>query len=179
MRDPGRAPRGAQAVTSRSAEDTVGDVECGFIDITRADVRLFPETLVVGVSYAAFPGKLLFNNPNLDENMLEYEWSCAVDLEGDGVDDYSLSMSAFKAPGAKPLEAPVTLSCQANLWKLSASGGEAVDARVRTEISGSALFLALSDSAALPLKQITAKTKFTVGSYYDAGKGAIEDRLTL
>lgn len=170
---------GAGAGLSRSGEDAPGDARPDFIDITRADVKLFPDMLIVGISFAAFPGKLLFNNPNLEENAVEYEWSCRIDLEGDGRPDYSISMSAFKAPGAKPVEASVTLFCQADLWKLSGSGGESVEARVKAETEGSALFLTLYDSAALPLKRLGARTKFTVGAYHDNGKGGVEDDLRL
>jgi hypothetical protein len=170
---------GAAATLSRGGGDAVGDAGVDFIDISRADVRLYPDMLAVGISYVAFPGKLLFNNPNLKENGLEYEWSCDIDLEGDGKPDYSISMSSFKAPGAQPIEASVTLFCQADLWKLTASGGEAVEGKVKVETDGSALFFSLADGEALPLSRITRKTKFTVNGYYGNGKNVVMDSLEL
>jgi hypothetical protein len=176
---PAKGGRGAAALLTRSAVDERGDAGKEYLDITRADVALFADQLVVGISFVSFPGMLLFNAPDLEENMLEYEWSCAIDLEGEGTDEYLLSLSAFKAPGSRPVEASVTLFCQTSLWKLSASGGESVEAKAGAEIAGSALFLTLADGAGLPLKKMTSKTRFTVKTYRDEGKGGTEDSLGL
>jgi hypothetical protein len=174
----GVAPR-TGAVLSRGGEDEIGDVATDFIDISRVDISLFPEALIVGISYAAFPGKLIFNNPNLDQDSLEYEWACDIDVEGDGKADFSLSMSSFKAPGAFPVEASVTLFCQADLWKLSRSGGTATETPVKVETAGSGVYLTLGDGRDLPLKKLTSKSTFTVRTYYDDGRSVAEDSLEL
>jgi hypothetical protein len=173
---------GAAATLTRGAADAIGDAAgdgADYIDISRADVRLYPDMLAVGISCVAFPGKLLFNSPDLKENALEYEWAVDIDLEGDGRADFSVSMSSFKAPDAQPVEASVTLFCQADLWKLTSSGGEVAKGRVKVETDGSALFFSLEDGPALPLKKITGKTKFSVTAYHNTGKSVVRDSLKL
>ena len=169
----------AKAILTRNAVDKQGDGAKDFLDITRSDLALFPDQLIVGITCASFPGKLLFNSPNLEDDMLEYEWSCAIDLDGDGKDDYLLSLSSFKVAKSKPIEATITLYCQTSLWKLTEKGGSLVEASTAAETAGSAVFITLDDGPDFPLKQMTAKTKFTVKTFYDDGKGGSEDSLGL
>lgn len=173
----GRSGGSAKPRLSPSAEDELGDVEFGFIDIARADLRVFADMLVCGVSFAESPEKLAFNARSLPADTMEYDWSFMIDLDGDGTDDYSLSLTAFKGRGAKPMTGNPAEVCQSGLWKLEGSSASQVEAEAWIESSGSALFFALADSAELPLKKIGPRSRFSVTSYYDPGPGGVMDSL--
>ncbi len=165
------------AILALSAVDERGDAEKDYVDIVRADLGLFADRLVIGITFASFPAKIPFDSKTLEDNAQEYEWSCAIDVEGDGRDDYFVSLFSFKDPKAGPSEAAVTARCKANLWKATETGAEMVEADVVAEASGSAIYFTLADGKAFPLNLVTKNTKFTVKTYYDGGRGGTEDSL--
>jgi hypothetical protein len=169
--------RGRTAILSRSGSGRGGDVGADFADIRKAELRLFPDRLAVGITYAALPETLPFNGAGLEGNALEYEWACSIDLDGDGTPDYSLSLSSVKSPDAKPVKASILMRCAARLWKLDDSGGGIVDAEVEAVADGATLFFSLADGPGLPLKRITTATRFAATTYYDNGKDVIQDEL--
>jgi len=167
------------ALLVRSAVDERGDAEKEYLDIVRADLGLFADRLVIGISFASFPAKIPFDSKALEADAQEYEWSCALDIEGDGKDDYFISLFSFKDPKAGPSEAAVTARCKANLWKATETGAEMVEADVGAEASDSAIYFTLADGRAFPLRLVTKSTKFTAKTYYDGGKGGTEDYLAF
>jgi hypothetical protein len=173
-----RRPSGA-ARLSLSAKDELGDVEVKAVDIAGADIRLFPERLVCGISFAAFDGKLPLNSKKLEDNAMEYDCSVVIDMDGRGKNVYTLSLTWFKEPNSQPIDARLLEVCSPGLWKTSSSGASIVETEVTATSSGSFLFLVLEDSAAFPLKRLTEKTRFSVTTYYDQGSGPMEDSLEL
>jgi len=174
-----RGGTAASALISRAASDNPGDAAADYLDITGAEVAVFPDEFVAALALASVPEAMPFNSPDLDEGMLEYEWSLIIDLQGDGRDDYMLALSAFKAPGAEALTASPLDVCMMNLWKSDGSNIDQVDVEVRAEIRGTVLILTLPDSPALPLRLITGKTRLRADTYGDSGGGAVIDSLRL
>jgi len=171
-------PSGGARLTRREKGEA-GNVPMKAIDIVGADLRVFPDMLVCGISFAAFNGKIPLNGTKLAANTMEYDCSLVIDLDGDGKKVYALGLSWFKAPNSKPLDAPVAETCPAGLWKYEGSGASKVQAEVSASIAGSLLVFVIEDSPAFPLKKLTERTSYTVTTYYDQGAGPMEDSIGL
>ncbi len=164
-------------VKTMSFQDRKGDVKNRLVDLTSAEAEFFDGLAVFSVDYAAFPDKIMFNSPDLNNESLEYSWSVEIHIEGDGTDDYSVSIDWFKSQGSKPFEAPVMEYVQKGVWKIRADIVELTDIPVEIDKQGNTLIFKLDLSSGPPLSKLSEKSKLSFSGYYNNGKSVDWDTL--
>ncbi|MDP3178667.1 MAG: hypothetical protein Q8M76_12250, partial [Spirochaetaceae bacterium] len=167
------------AILALKKKGKAGDVAVKAVDIVGADLRLFPDMLVCGISFADATGLVTLNKAAVAGKALEYECSVVIDLDGNGQTFYSLSLTWYKEPKASPFEASPAEDCATEVWKASSAGYSPVKAAVAASWSSPFLVFVLRDSKDLPLKRITDRSRFSVKAYYDDGNEGMEDVLDL
>jgi hypothetical protein len=160
-----------------SFRDTAGDVENKLVDLTSAEVELFEGSAVFSVAYAAFPDKIMFNSPDLQSENLEYSWSVEIDIEGDGADDYSVSIDWFKSQESNPFVASVMEYVQKGVWKIRADIVELTDIPVAVDKQGNTLIFKLDLTSGHPLSRLSERSKLSFSGYYNNGRNVDWDTL--
>ena len=164
-------------VKTMSFQDRTGDVKNLLVDLTSAEVELSNGSAVFSVNYAAFPDRIMFNSPDLHNENLEYSWSVEIDIEGDGTDDYSVSIDWFKLQGSKPFEAPVMEYVQKGVWKIRADIVELTDIPVEVDKQGNTLIFKLDLTSGPELSKLSERSKLSFSGYYNNGKHVDWDTL--
>ncbi len=164
-------------VKTMSFQDRTGDVENKLVDLTSAEVEFFDGWAVFSVVYAAFPDKIMLNSPDLHNENLEYSWSVEIDIEGDGTDDYSVSIDWFKPQGSSPFEAPVMEYVQKGVWKIRADIVELTDIPVEVDKQGNTLIFKLDLTSGPPFSRLSERSKLSFSGYYNNGKHVDWDTL--
>jgi hypothetical protein len=124
-----------------SGSRKTGNSPYPFSELATASLADEDGDLVATFGLKGMQKTFVFNSPDVPANELEYDWSANIDVDGDGEDDYSLSLTHFKAEGGKRQELSLAKGCQANLWKLDGSGGEVTDVEVDARIEKNSLVL--------------------------------------
>jgi len=155
--------------------DPMGDVKIKFIDLIAGSVTQKEQNIIFVLECMELPFKFSFNNPDLEDNAMEYEWAVYMDIDGNGREDYSVSLCSFKFPGVQPMATVLLNQAQANFWKLSASGGETVDLEIEAFQSNDSIVLVVP---AYPyLNKIRSQAKFRFSAFYNNGKMSISDKM--
>ncbi len=97
--------------------------------------------LVVTLGLKSMQKTFVFNSAEVPKDELEYDWSANFDIDGDGNDDYSVSLSHFKMGGGKKEETTLLKACQASLWALTEDGGEVLDLDVEARVDKDSIIL--------------------------------------
>lgn len=161
-----------------SWKDEKGDIPYGFMDITEASVLVFEHELAFVVTFAALPSKLIFNNPNLKRMSLEYSWSVEIDQEGDGQNDFSLSIDRYKMSDDSPVEAPVMNYVQTGVWKIDQEGGGTMtEIPLLVDWKGNTVIFRVRKNEEALFGQVTENSKISFSTYYDDGRTVHRDSL--
>ncbi|HPG39213.1 MAG TPA: hypothetical protein PLP19_03925 [bacterium] len=155
--------------------DTMGDVKYKFVDILAGSITKKEQNIIFILECMELPFKFSFNSPALEENAMEYEWAVYLDIDGNGREDYSVSLCSFKFPGAKPVTTVLLDQAQASFWKLSGSGGETVDLQIEAFQSNDSIVFVVP---AYPyLNKIRNQAKFRFSASYNNGKDSVYDNM--
>jgi len=115
----------------RSVDDSIGDVEAGFVDIVRGSVLSNGTHLTVIIKLKELPHQLYFDDPETPDNYREYEWSLYIDVDGDpSTGDPSfdgtevcIGIMHFKFPGSLPEYGTIVDKTQQNIWIYNSTTG--------------------------------------------------------
>ena len=160
-----------------SFQDRTGDVENKLVDLSSARAELYDRSAVFFVEYASFPDRVMFNSPDLQLENLEYSWSVEIDIEGDGIDDYSVSIDWFKSQSAKPFVASVMEYGQKGVWKISADIVELTDIPVEVDKQGDTLIFILDHPSGSMLSKMSERSRLSFSGYYNNGRHVAWDTL--
>ena len=155
--------------------DRVGDVNHSFADITTAKVKRYGNAMEFAITIASLPDRLIFNNPKIECNYLEYSWDVDLDMDGDGIFDYSISADSFKFDDDPPIESTILKYVDRNVWKLTDDGGDWVDIPLVLDKRGNTLVFTLPENDVLPISDFTAATRFLFKTYYNQGDMVYDD----
>lgn len=156
-------------------DDPVGDAKPSFIDLEKASILKEGDGLAIRIRLAHLSDRLIFNQPKVSDDVLEYDWSCYVDLDGDGEDDFSLGFSNYKFAGNKTVRGEIVDHAQLSLWKLEGDGATQVDVSLRGERKGNELVVRVPKGSFV--SRIEKKTQFHFQTFYNDGSNTSEDRM--
>ena len=112
-----------------------------FAELTEVSLKDEDGDLVATFGLKGLQKNLVFNSPKVPDDYMEYEWAAALDVDGDGTNDYSLSLSHFKPAGSEKKELSVSRGCQADLWALEGNGASSVDIDIVARIDKNSIIL--------------------------------------
>jgi hypothetical protein len=153
--------------------DPEGDTNHSFVDLVKASVAKDDDGLLVRMRLAGLPDRLIFNQPGVPENQMEYRWAALFDMDGDGVDEYSIEAVNFKDPDAGKVKGGILENTQQTLWKMSGDGADAVDVTIRGGREESELILDVSNCDFV--SSIGKKTRVHFKTFYTDGKNHDQD----
>lgn len=156
--------------------DPIGDVKVKFIDIIAGSVTKKEQNIIFVLECMELPFKFSFHNPALQDNAMEYEWAVYMDIDGNGREDYCVSLCSFKFPGAQPMATVLLNQAQASFWKLSASGGESVDLEIKAFQSNDSISLVVPTYPYL--NKIRGQAKFRFSALYNNGTDSFKDEMS-
>jgi hypothetical protein len=157
--------------------DRIGDVENLLVDLTSAEVKLYDGLAVFSLTLAGFPDNITFNSPDLQRDDLEYSWSVEIDIEGDGTDDYSVSIDWFKLEDLKPFKAHVMENVQKGVWRIQTDIVELTDIPVNVEKKGNTLIFKLDWTSGSPFSKLSEESDLSFSCYYNNGNRVQWDTL--
>ena len=157
--------------------DPKGDVDLSFADIISARVRMYGNAIEFSISFDSIPEKLIFNDPRVKSDNLEYSWGLEVDLQGDGRSDYAISVDSFKFGDTSPIESTLLKYTQKSVWELTADGGNLTEVPLLVDKRGNTLVFLLQDNSTLPLSAFTAASRYRFKSYVNEGESTYSDSL--
>ena len=155
--------------------DPTGDAPYPFIDIESGRIFERGDSLFVGIALNRLPAALPINRRPLPDRRLEYEWAVYLDLNNDGTNDYSITLSHFKIGGEEQAAGRIADVDQAAMWKLKDSGGEYADIPVSVKQEGNEIWFCVPRYRSA--FAIAEDARFHFETFYDAGGGAATDRL--
>lgn len=173
-----KAPTGKLNV-SLEGKDRKGDAKKPFADIVKASVEARGDGLVLRLELAFLPQTLPFDQADLGEGSVEYEWGFDIDPDGDGEGDYSVSLSSFKGGKKPPGEYPILTRCFTELWKIESNSATAIEVPIKAEIDGNAIIFTLNDSTVFPAASINQESLITAKTYCDDGNTQATDYMDL
>src|ERR1044071_2486566 len=111
--------------------DPKGDVSIPYIDVQRLYAISQGETLIAKLFLTSMPELFTFNRVGVPLNQLEYEWTVAIDVDGNGktgfVEDggieYQLSITHFVAPNYAIKTSSLLDGTQKDEWQYNQSSG--------------------------------------------------------
>lgn len=127
-------------------DDQLGDVANSFIDITGGMIEQKEAgSLYCEISLAEIPPTLLFNSAEIEENAVEYDWAFNIDLDGNGENDYSISLNNFKLDGSQEAHLSIAKGCARQLYKISGQSASTVgDVEIQVKQKKNTLQIALN-----------------------------------
>ena len=144
-----------------------------------AEVTASGSDFVFRMELSSLPTSLAYGNPAVGADYVEYEWALDIDTEGNGSYELSLTLSYWKAEGAKPGKGHVLAFCTAGLWKVTPSSGELLDDEVGVEVDGNVIVFTVSGSSLLRDSRLGPRSSFCARTYLDYGNGTDTDTIVF
>jgi hypothetical protein len=146
-----------------------GDSDYPFAELSAGSVAVSGSSLVVTLDLAELPKTLTFNDADVPDDEVEYDWGAYIDPTGSGNLSYEICLTHFKEAGVDAEDSDIVSMCDAGLWRMDDQNADQVDANITPKVSKNRITLTLANYA----KYFTLGKNATVyfsALYYPAGE---------
>lgn len=146
-----------------------------FIKITNGNTLISDTTITCEIFLEHLPTELIFDNENLPNAFLEYQWAVHFDNDLDGKYDIVFSLSNFRFDVEEQMTKTIYNGTQSNIWEIKESYGDYFGNLVH-EIEDNKIKLSVT-GLHQGLKGISKQSKIKYESYYNTGSQKFIDSL--
>lgn len=148
-----------------------------FTEIVDGQTTFSNSSITCILSLQQLPETLKFNNVQLNDNALEYEWGVYFDNNNDGKYDLSLSVSHWKDPENNELKGEILKNTQFSIWRISSEGGSKIG-DLHAKIDENKIILTAPNDSK-ELNEISSNSKIKYQTIYNNGLEIYKDSLVM
>lgn len=120
------------------------------------------------------PATLLFDQTEVPNFVLEYDWTVEIDATGDGMTDLEASVKHFRMSGAPETEKPILQGTQQDLWRIMGAAG-VLSGDITASIAGNTITFVIEDAEDPLLPIVTTAAQGKLVTYTMFGPSIITD----
>lgn len=148
-----------------------------FIDILDGKTKINESSIKCEISLKHLDPVLKFDNSNLNDNALEYQWGVFFDNDSDGNYDIAFAISNFKQPDEFTQNGRIKDFTQSDIWKISDDITSRIDF-IHSTIEGNKIILETLRWHK-ELNNISTHSTVKYKSYYNDGTTIFTDSLVV
>ena len=158
--------------------DKVNDAGETFVDLNKLSIHITNENININIGLFKLPDNLIFSQPTLPMNVMNYEWSVYFDVDNSGSlnkGDISMSIMKFKFNDSI-VNGNILSETQKNIWLYTGTGFK-VTARINeyVSINGNDICFSIPRSVDSSLVLINNKTNFYFKACFNDGINVYTD----
>lgn len=158
-------------------EKKIKSILPNYVEIVDGQTTISESLIICEISLKKLPKSLKFNNDQLMDDALEYEWGVYFDNNNDGKYDISFSVSNWNFPKKTEVKGEIIKNTQSSIWKIGNEGGSKIG-DLDLEIEGDKIVLTTSSNTRA-IDEISSNSKIKYQTFYNNGLKIFTDSLIV